>query len=850
HYPVPDGQTPESYLRQLCHAGLSAKGLERKEQYRRRLEYELDVIAKMGFAGYFLVVWDLVQFAHRRGILTGPGRGSAAGSLVAYVLDITQIDPIRYDLLFERFLNPERVSMPDIDIDFCFARRGEVIDYLTTRYGSDHVAQIITFGTMAARAAIRDVGRVLHLPLSEVDRLAKLVPAELGISLDRALEESPDLRRSYEEDARVRQLVDYARALEGTPRHASTHAAGVVIAPEPLVNFLPLQKTSDGTVTTQFAMHVIEELGLLKMDILGLRTLTVIGDTLERIAASGMTPPDVRKLSLEDKKTYELLCSGESVGVFQLESAGMRTLLRGLRPERFEDLVALVALYRPGPLGSGMVEDFIRRKHGQVEVSYLHPALEPILRDTYGVILYQEQVMRIASELAGFTLGEADLLRRAMGKKKPEVLAGQRSRFLAGAAARGATEEVAGQIFDLMEYFAGYGFNRSHSAAYALVAYQTAYLKANYPLQFMAALLSSVRDNPDKVPVYMEECRRLGIAILPPDVNASEADFSLAGNGIRFGLAAVKNVGQGAIDSILQARKAGPFTSLFDFCCRVDLHQVNKRVIESLIRGGALDGLGDSRAQMLAALDACLEMAQRRQEDRQRGQLSLFDLAQKETTLEQGPPLPAVPEYAPQELLAMEREMLGFYVSGHPLAAYRERLAACTSYSLAELGQLNEGTVVTVGGMVNGVRQLTTKRNEPMAYLQLEDTTGMVEVVVFPRVLAAARELLVPGRVILVEGRTDGTDEGVKVLAENLRPLPSGEEARVFVRLGPACNEQLLRALQAALLRHRGSSPVYFYFPTLKKYLKLSRAFWVKPTAELREELEAVAGRGTVELRG
>ncbi|MCR4419844.1 MAG: DNA polymerase III subunit alpha [Clostridia bacterium] len=849
HYPVPEGHTAETFLRHLCEQGLKDRGLFHREDYRRRLEYELDVIFKMGFAGYFLVVWDLVHFAHQEGILTGPGRGSAAGSLVAYALGITQIDPLRYDLLFERFLNPERVTMPDIDIDFCFERRGEVLDYLTRRYGEDRVAQIITFGTMAARAAIRDVGRVLNVPLPEVDRLAKLVPAELGISLDRALEGSPELRQAYEADERVRQLVDYARALEGTPRHASTHAAGVVIAPEPLVNFLPLQKTPDGPVTTQFPMNVIEDLGLLKMDVLGLRTLTVIGDTLRLISRNGKQAPDMESLSLEDPKTYALLSSGESVGVFQLESSGMRTLLRSLRPERFEDLVALVALYRPGPLGSGMVEDFIRRKHRQVEVKYLHPALEPILRDTYGVILYQEQVMRIASELAGFSLGEADLLRRAMGKKKPEVLAAQRSRFLEGAAARGVARDTAVQIFDLMEYFAGYGFNRSHSAAYALVAYQTAYLKANYPVEFMAALLTSVRNHPDKVPVYIEECRRMGIEILPPDVNASQADFSVSGNAIRFGLAAVKNVGEGAIASILEARAEGPFASLADFCRRVDLHQVNKRVIESLIRCGAMDSLGVGRARLLAGLDACLEAAQRRQEDRLRGQLSLFDLGSPEEDLGPEVVLPEVEEFSPQDLLGMEKDMLGFYVSGHPLAEYRDRLALHVTCPIAELGQLEEGTAVVVGGMVAQVRRLTTKKNEVMASLLVEDTTGGVEVLVFPRLWSSAQELLGSGQVVVVEGRTDGTEEGVKILADRVRPLPAETKLKVVIRLEPDCDGRKLRALQAALLRHRGPNPVYLFFPGQAKYLRVAETFWVSASEELRRELEVIAGPGTVEWK-
>lgn len=850
HYPVPEGLSAEAYLLQLCRAGMDAKGLSGRSEYERRLEYELGVIGNMGFAGYFLVVWDMINFAHQRGIPTGPGRGSAAGSLVAYALDITQIDPLLHDLLFERFLNPERVNMPDIDSDFCFERRGEVIEYLTNRYGADHVCQIITFGTMAARAAIRDVGRVLNMPLSEVDRLAKLVPAELGISLDRALESSPDLARAYEEDERVRRLLDYARALEGMPRHASTHAAGVVITPEPLTDFIPLAKTSDGNVTTQFPMSNIEAMGLLKMDVLGLRTLTVIGDALQMIAQSGGELRDIRNLKTDDKATYDLLSSGNSVGVFQLESSGMRTILRGLKPERFEDLVALVALYRPGPLGSGMVEDFIKRKHGQIEVTYLHPKLEPILADTYGVILYQEQVMRIASELAGFTLGQADMLRRAMGKKKHSVLMAQRSRFMEGAVAHGVPEKTAAEIFDLMEYFAGYGFNRSHSAAYALVTYQTAYLKATYPREFMAALLTSVRDSADKVPVYIEECRNMNIEILPPDVNASQASFSVEGQGIRFGLAAVKNVGQGAIESILQARAQGPFASLADFCRRVDLRQVNKRVIESLIRCGAMDSLAPGRAPLLAALDACLELGQRRQDDRQRGQLSLFDLAsaQDEVELTQDPPLPQVEEFSAQELLAMEKEMLGFYVSGHPLDDYRSRLSYYCSSSLAELGQLTEGTNVVVGGIVDGLRRTMTKRNTAMAYLSLEDTTGSVEVLVFPRLLAETSDLLSPGNVLLVEGKTDGTEEGVKILAESIRPLPEVGFAQLIVSLGGAYSEKTLQEIQAVLTRHHGRSPVYLYFPQLEEYIKVAPAFWVTPGEQLQQELEAAAGRGSVTL--
>ncbi|MDN5347906.1 MAG: polymerase subunit alpha [Clostridia bacterium] len=835
-YSVPAGETTASYLRRLCYEGLQRRFPNPSEKVRQRLEYELSIIEQMGYPGYFLIVWDLVNFARQLGIPVGPGRGSAAGSLVAYCLGITNIDPLRYNLLFERFLNPERVSMPDIDMDFCFERRDEVIRYVFERYGQEHVAQIITFGTMAARGSVRDVGRVMGVPLPEVDRIAKLIPLELGITIDRALEMSVELREMYEGSSQVRELLDTARAVEGMPRHASVHAAGIVITREPLTHYLPLQKTGDA-VTTQFPMQTVEELGLLKMDLLGLRTLTVIGDTVKAVNAAYGANLEINAISLEDRETYSLLASGETTGVFQLESSGMRAILRSLQPERFEDIIALVALYRPGPLGSGMVEDFIQRKHGQKQIEYLHPALEPILKDTYGVILYQEQVMRIASELAGFTLGQADLLRRAMGKKKPEVLAGMKSRFLEGAQENGIDLKIAEQIFELMEYFAGYGFNASHSAAYALVAYQTAYLKAHYPAQFLAALLTSVSENLDKLAPYLEECRRLGIRVLPPDVNESGVDFTVTGGHIRYGLAAVKNVGRAAVEHIIAVRQAGgPFRSLLDFCRRVDLRQVNKRVLESLIRCGAFASLGASRKQLYSVLDECLEMAARQQVDLARGQMSLFDEESGVEELE----LPQVGEYSQSELLAMEKELLGYYLSGHPLDSYAEVLKDGVTHKLSTLADLQDGTEVTIGGLIAGMRRILTRKGEPMAYITLEDFGGQVEVLVFPKTFAASQSLLVPDSVVLISGRIDRAEEEIKVIAEAVTsPGQNFTRERLYLNLNDL-QAHVLPQLRGILRRYPGPTPVYFYYAG--KYLKAHRDMWIGLNEDLLKDLQAILG--------
>lgn len=817
-FPLPAGKSAPAYLEELCRAGLKRRYGTPDRRAEERLRAELDIIERMGYSSYFLIVWDFVRFARERGILVGPGRGSAAGSLVAYALGITDIDPLEHGLLFERFLNPERVSMPDIDIDFADDRRDEVIEYVTATYGADRVAQIITFGTMAARAAIRDAGRAFDLSYSDVDRIAKLVPAELGVSLESALAASPELADLYAREEWVTKLIDTARKLEGLPRHASTHAAGVVISARPLVEYVPLQRMGEGGVTTQYPWETIEEIGLLKMDFLGLRTLSVLAGTVRLVKEGRGEEVKLDRLPLDDGPTYDLLASGATSGVFQLESPGMRALIQELKPTELSDLTALVALYRPGPLGSGMVEDFIARKHGQKAAEYLHSLLEPILKETYGVILYQEQVMEIASRLAGFTLGQADLLRRAMGKKKPEVLAAQRERFLAGAAGQGIPRDTAERVFDLMEYFAGYGFNKSHSAAYAVLAYQTAYLKAHYPAEYMAALLTSIMEDSDKVALYCEECRRLGLEVLPPDVNRSQVDFTVDAGRIRFGLAAVKNAGRAAMAGIVTARRqGGPFRSLTDLCRRIDLRTVNKRTLESLIKAGATASLGGTRTQQLAMLEEVLEAAQAYQRERASGQGLLWDLLPVE---EESTPLPELPEVEPAQLLAWEKETLGLYLSGHPLAAQAELLREATTAESSELGELPEGAPVVVGGLITAVKKITTRKGEPMAFLTLEDLTGMLEVVVFPRTFAAARSLLQADSLALVRGRVARREEGAaKVLADEVVPLGAAKE--LYLRLAGGEGDALL-AVERELRASPGESPVYLFYPEEKRLVRLN----------------------------
>lgn len=780
-FPLPAGETDEaSYLRGLCLAGLEERYPGQTEKKRgaqspmERLEYELSVIEKMGFPGYFLIVWDFIRAAKERKIYVGPGRGSAAGSIVSYCLGITSVDPLKYDLLFERFLNPSRVSMPDIDIDICYLRRGEVIEYVIERYGRDKVAQIVTFGTMAAKAAIRDAGRAMGIPLALVDKTAKLVPNELNITLDRALALSKELRTLTEEDEQVGQLYQVAKSLEGMPRHSGVHAAGLVISGQPLETYLPLQRSADGLPCTQFEKDTVESIGLLKMDLLGLRTLTVIGQAVELIRQSQGIDVDINHIPLDDGASYKLLSDGDTIGVFQLESDGLRQILRELKPDRFDDIVALVALYRPGPLGSGMVEDYIKRRHGQIPLEYLHPMLEPILEPTYGVILYQEQVMRIAQDMGGLDLAEADQLRRAMGKKKKEVLRAYRETFEEGAVGRGVDRKTAAKVFELMEYFSGYGFNKSHSVAYALVAYQTAWLKAHYPVEFMAALLSSVIETKDKVPFYIDECRLRDIKILGPDVNVSRSDFTVVDGSIRFGLAAIKQVGGPAIQAIIEEReKEGPYTSLESFCRRVDLTQVNRRVLENLIWAGAFKSVPGHYAQLLQILPLAVDRAMAWQKE-DTNQISLFDLNPQMRPTEDSIPLPEVQEVDERNVLMKEKEVMGLYLSGHPLTPYSQLLRERTSHRVDTLE--GEDQQVILGGIISGLKRSVTKKGQMMASFRLEDLTGSVDVLVFPKLFLTLSPYLDNDLVVLVRGRYQGQEDQPKVFLEKMEVLSQPRE--------------------------------------------------------------------------
>jgi DNA polymerase-3 subunit alpha len=854
HYQVPAGQTLESYLAELAWKGLRARFPSLTPQQEERLKAELGVIQRMGYAGYFLIVWDFIRFAKERGISVGPGRGSAAGSLVAYALGITNIDPLRYGLLFERFLNPERVSMPDMDIDFSYERRDEVINYVTEKYGKDNVAQIITFGTLGAKAVIRDVGRALGFPYSEADKLAKMVPATLNITLDDALGQSPALSEAVRTRPEVGELWQAARALEGLTRHASTHAAGVVISRDPLTEHVPLYRGAKGEVTTQYAMGAIEKIGLLKMDFLGLRTLSVISNTLDLIRDGQGKTLDIEAIPPDDEKTFRLLGEARTNGVFQLESAGMRDLLRRLRPGRLEDVIALVALYRPGPMV--MIDDFIARRHGRVKVTYDHPALEEILKDTYGVMVYQEQVMRIAGDLAGFSMGEADLLRRAMGKKDPELMEKTRKKFLDGAKAKGIPARTAEKIFDLMAPFAGYAFNLSHAAAYAVVAHQTAYLKAHYPVEFMAALLTSEMADTDKIVKYIEECRAMGITVLPPDVNESGSGFKVVGEKIRFGLVAVKNVGDLAIHSILESRTAkGRFKRLYDFCQRVDLRLVNKRVLESLIKCGAFDSLGARRAQLMATVDQAMEAASSAQRDRAQGQVSLLEVFEAAGAGAAATPgLPDVPEWSRAELLAAERETLGFYITGHPLAEYEAVTQRLNATRIDALPGLRDKETVRVCGIVSAVKEISTKNGDRMAFVTLEDQTGSVETVAFPDLYRAKMLHLVKDAAVLVTGQVDITEDSAKLLLSDVEPLDRlrGKAPRA-VRLtvaGPAATPGALQRLRELVAQHPGPAPITLALevPGGPALLEADAGCAVAAGEAFVAAAEALLGRGAVLL--
>lgn len=843
YYPIPSQYADdEAYLRALCEQALPNRYPKSSEAVIKRLDYELSIIHRMGYDSYFLIVWDFINYSRQHGIGVGPGRGSAAGSIVAYLLGITNLDPLKYELLFERFLNPDRVTMPDIDIDFDYIQRSKVIDYVKERYGYDHVAQIVTFGTMAAKGAVRDVGRVLNMPYSQVADIAKLIPNELKITLDKALKESADFRKLYDSDADVKKLIDLARKIEGLPRHSSTHAAGVVIARNPLTDYLPVA-VSEGTLVTEFDKDHVEELGLLKMDFLGLRTLTVINDTIANIKKNRQEVIDINAIPLADELTADMLCAGKTGAVFQMESSGMTNLVKDLAPRNFADLIPTVALYRPGPLGSGMVEDFIGGRHGTKEVTYMHPLLEPILKETFGVVLYQEQVMQIVQVLAGFSLGQADLLRRAMGKKKHEILLAQKENFLKGCAQNQIDADLATTIFDLLTHFADYGFNKSHSAAYALVAWQTAYLKAHYPAEFMAAMLTSIMDT-QKVPRYIELARRMELEILPPDINASMANFSVDHEAIRFGLAAVRNVGDAAIASIVEARQAdGRFKSLLDFCKRIDTSTINKRMLESLIKCGAFDSLGAKRSQLLAIMDAAMSEAQREKRDAMNGQLGLFGEDIGETYALK---LLDIPEASMPERLNWEKENTGFYITGHPLDEFRASLKNLPTIEFIQHGGVKDKQVVRIGGMVTEAKRITTRKGDTMCFLTIEDYTERLEVTVFPRVFYVNTAVLVPDMPLIIQGRVDVDDDaGVKLLADKVWNLKE-YKSEYYLKLSATAASEVKQELKELIKKHAGDHTIYLHQGSWRK---LPAEYRLDDSEETMQALIALLGKESVKKR-
>jgi len=901
-FDVPPGYTVDSYFEKVARDGfaqrlprlqqLAAAGALRHtvDEYERRLAYELDMIKQMKYPGYFLIVWDFIRYARERGIPVGPGRGSAAGSLVAYCMRITDVDPIDFDLIFERFLNPERVSLPDIDIDFCERRRGEVIEYVTRKYGRENVAQIITFGTMKAKAVVRDVGRVLEMPFADVDKVAKQIPAALDMTLEKALEESEPLRQMEQGDPKVKELLSVARRLEGMTRHASVHAAGVVIAPKAITEYAPLYKGARDEIVTQWSMKEIERVGLLKMDFLGLSTLTLIFDAIAEIKRTEGIDLDIDTIPLDDAKTYQLFQEGQTYGIFQFESSGMRDILRKSKPQRLDDLIALNALYRPGPLRSGMVDDYIARKQGKTEIKYELPALEPILADTYGVIAYQEQVMRISNVVAGFTLGEADVLRKAMGKKNPEVMAKMRGSFVEGSKKLGTSEKKAAHLFELMEHFAGYGFNKSHSTAYAFLAYQTAYLKANFPWHFAAALLTIEAANTAKLALYLGECRDRAIPVLPPDINESQLAFTVTPRGVRFGLTAIKNVGEGAIASLLEVRqKQGRIRSLDALCEDLDLRLVNKRVFESLIKAGAFDSLAHDtplaslssaalRPRLLAVVDAACEYGLRLQRDRTDGQAQLFGGFDNHepgaAAHATGGALPAATPWTEMEQLAYEKETIGLYWSGHPVDRYADALR---SFGAKNVGELADAPVpfevveswgpggrkplepdTAVGGIVAACRQLKTRKGDRMAVITLEDAIGSVETVVFPEAYQRAAGLLEPGTLVLVRGKLERDDETVRIIATEIAPLESVRERlarEIAIHLKTPADRNTLESLGQIFARHRGDRKILFEVETgeppnrLRVRVDVSSQIRVRPSSALISEVEELVGAGAVELR-
>lgn len=845
---VPEEREPFEYLRSLCIEGLGRlpDTASKDPMYLERLDFELQVIKQMGYIDYFLIVWDFIKYAKDNGIMVGPGRGSAAGSLAAYCLGITSIDPLKYNLLFERFLNPERVTMPDIDIDFCYERRQEVIDYVVRKYGEDRVAQIITFGTMAARGAIRDVGRALDIPYGDVDQIAKMIPFQIGMNIDKALELNPELKKKYEDDIRATELIDTAKLLEGMPRHASTHAAGVVISKDPITEYVPLQK-NDESVTTQFTMGLLEELGLLKMDFLGLRTLTVIRDAVDLIYKNHGIMLDIEKLNMEDNEVYKMIGDGKTSGVFQLESTGMTQFMKDLQPASLEDIIAGISLYRPGPMDS--IPKYIRNKNFPGKVEYEHPMLEGILDVTYGCMVYQEQVMQIVRELGGYSYGRSDLVRRAMSKKKHDVMQKERENFIhgivddegkilvKGAVRNGVDENTANRIFDQMTDFASYAFNKSHAAAYAVVAYQTAWLKHYYPVEFMAASLNSFLGSSDKVSQYVHECKQMGINVLPPDVNESDVKFTVINSKIRFGMAAVKNVGENAVGELINERlEKGAFKSFSDFCERIGGRDINKRCVESLIKCGAFDSFGVFRSKLMAVYEKLLDGVQQSKKSKVEGQLSLFEIPGEGHSMKAEDSFPELNEFPPKMLLAMEKEMLGLYVSGHPLKEFEDEIidqATMNSLDLGESGaeetdassgsigavgkSLTDGLLVTVGGIIAGKKTKTTKNNNLMAFVTLEDLYGSMEIIVFPTVLSRYAALLVDENAVFIDGRISiKEEEQPKIICDTVRPIRkkviegNGHVTKLYIRTEESSDSKMMKATFSLLKYFTGSTPVCF----------------------------------------
>ncbi len=877
HFDVPNNQDHYEYFKEQCYDGLyRIYGSKPETAIINRLEYELSTIRNMGYVDYYLIVHDFVRYAKSVGIAVGPGRGSGAGSLAAYCIGITGIDPIKYDLLFERFLNPERVSMPDFDIDFCYVRRQEVIDYVIKKYGHDHVAQIITFGTMAARGAIRDVGRALDMPYAEVDSVAKLVPMELGMTIEKAIESSVDLKRRYKEDVRVKELIDMAQKLEGMPRHASTHAAGVVITEKPVDEYVPLAK-NDEAIVTQFTMTTLEELGLLKMDFLGLRTLTVIKDA-EKMINKFDQSFKIENIDLNDKEVFSMMSKGQTQGIFQYESVGMRNVLMQLKPENIEDLIAVISLYRPGPMNS--IPQYIENRHHPEKIKYKHPLLADILNVTYGCIVYQEQVMQIFRKLAGFSLGRADIVRRAMSKKKKDVMEREHQIFIhglvdgsghvevEGCIRRGISEEVASSIYSEMESFASYAFNKSHAAAYALISYQTAYLKCKYPKEYMASLITSVFDNINKAVEYIEECRNLKINVLPPDINESEDAFTVSGNDIRFGLLAIKSLGKAPIDKILEERKYGKFKSLYDFCKRMHNKDIQKRVVENLIKGGAFDNMGANRRQMLAVLDSIFESLASEKKNNVEGQIGFFDTleSEKDSFIK----LPNLDEFPQKELLKMEKEITGLYMSGHPLAEYSEliknqnyaKIGDIISISKGEEAKYKDGDKIKILAIISDVKLKTSKNNNTFAYVNIEDMYGSMEMMVFGSVLEKSSFLLMNGNIVEIHARISvREDEEPKLICDEIIPPAQinenkidSERKKVVKNSGlyiKVKNKESFEYDRAMLLLSifEGNTPVYIFFEENKKLVLAPRRLWISKNDVLIEELKRKIGDKNVVLK-